>query len=88
MTVVHAKVTSKGQITLPKELRETLSLSAGDRVEFSMEDSEHVSMRKKKAPGSSAGCAAPFIGVKQRAATVEEMKAGIARHLQQKHARE
>ncbi|HED04195.1 MAG TPA: AbrB/MazE/SpoVT family DNA-binding domain-containing protein [Candidatus Fraserbacteria bacterium] len=29
-----AKVTSKGQITVPKEVREQLGISAGDELEF------------------------------------------------------
>ncbi|HSF42529.1 MAG TPA: AbrB/MazE/SpoVT family DNA-binding domain-containing protein [Thermoanaerobaculia bacterium] len=33
-----ATVTSKGQITLPKEVREHLHLSEGDRVEFVIEE--------------------------------------------------
>jgi len=33
-----AKLTSKGQLTLPKRVREHLGLSAGDRVEFRLED--------------------------------------------------
>ena len=32
-----ATVTSKGQITLPKKIRERLRLRAGDRVEFRIE---------------------------------------------------
>ncbi|WP_309085195.1 AbrB/MazE/SpoVT family DNA-binding domain-containing protein [Chelativorans sp.] len=31
---VSAKMTSKGQITLPAELRKALKLKAGDRVDF------------------------------------------------------
>ena len=37
---MHATVTSKGQITLPKALREKLKLSAGDRVEFIVDEDE------------------------------------------------
>lgn len=33
-----AKLTSKGQLTLPKQVREHLGLSAGDKVEFRLED--------------------------------------------------
>jgi antitoxin PrlF len=31
---IHAKVTSKGQVTLPKELREAEGITAGDTVGF------------------------------------------------------
>lgn len=30
----QSKVTSKGQVTLPKEIRQELGVQAGDRVEF------------------------------------------------------
>jgi AbrB family looped-hinge helix DNA binding protein len=36
MTSYEAKVTSKGQITLPAPLREALRISAGDKVVFSV----------------------------------------------------
>lgn len=35
---VSAKVTSKGQITLPKAVREALGLAPGDRVLFRVEN--------------------------------------------------
>jgi AbrB family looped-hinge helix DNA binding protein len=34
MTAYHAKITSKGQITLPKPVREALGVSPGDEVSF------------------------------------------------------
>ena len=36
MTSYEAKVTSKGQITLPAPLREALRISTGDKVVFSV----------------------------------------------------
>jgi len=41
---MQATITSKGQITLPKALRDHLHLSAGDRVEFILEDNNVVRM--------------------------------------------
>lgn len=40
MTIVTAKITSKGQITLPKEVREKLGLVSGDTVRFEIEAGE------------------------------------------------
>ena len=39
---VPAKVTSKGQITLPKTVRDALGLQAGDRVLFRLHDKRAV----------------------------------------------
>ncbi len=35
----HAKLTTKGQITIPKEVREALGLNAGDDLLFRVKDS-------------------------------------------------
>lgn len=40
------KMTSKGQITLPKEVREKLGVSPGDELEFIEEDGEFL-IRKR-----------------------------------------
>jgi len=43
-----ATVTSKGQITLPKEVREHLGLKRGDRVDFSIDSQGDVHVRAAK----------------------------------------
>lgn len=42
--MIVAKVTSKGQITIPKMIREALELEAGDRVLFALEGNRKVVM--------------------------------------------
>ena len=45
--MIHAKVTSKGQITLPAKLRAKLKLTAGSRVNFEEQpDGSYVIRRK------------------------------------------
>ena len=39
---MQATITSKGQVTLPKALRDHLHLAAGDRVEFILEANQVV----------------------------------------------
>ena len=49
MTIIHAKVTSKGQITLPIALRRRLRLGAGDKVWFEeLADGGFVLRRKTR----------------------------------------
>ncbi len=46
---MQATVTAKGQITIPKALREQLHLSQGDRVEFILEEDGVVRMLPRLA---------------------------------------
>jgi len=46
-------VTSKGQVTIPKELRQRLGIRQGSRIEFSLVD-DHVEMRVRSSPSSEA----------------------------------
>lgn len=39
---MHATITSKGQVTLPKALRDRLHLASGDRIEFVMDADDNV----------------------------------------------
>jgi antitoxin PrlF len=41
-------VTAKGQITIPKAIRERLGLSAGDTLEFSVDDDGRIVARPQR----------------------------------------
>ena len=45
---MDATITSKGQVTIPKEIRERLGLEAGQEVEFVLADDGTVEVRPKK----------------------------------------
>ena len=42
---IAAKLTSKGQITIPKAVRDTLALKSGDQVLFRVEDHRAIMAR-------------------------------------------
>jgi len=42
-------VTSKGQVTIPKEVRQQLGIRQGSRIEFSLVG-DHVEMRVRSSP--------------------------------------
>ena len=87
MKVLQSTVTSKGQITLPKQIRTQLSIRTGDRLEFSVEKGKEISVCKKWAPGSSAGCGQRYVAAGQKYVSVEEMDAGIRRAVAARHGR-
>jgi len=45
---MHTTLTAKGQVTLPKSLRERLRLSPGDRIEFVVDDDGSVRLLVKQ----------------------------------------
>lgn len=46
-------VTSKGQVTIPKELRQRLGIRQGSRIEFSLVG-DHVELRVRSTPAGEA----------------------------------
>ena len=46
---MEATLTSKGQLTVPKPVRDRLRLHPGDRLEFFLRDDGHVEMVPKKS---------------------------------------
>jgi len=70
-------ISSKGQVTIPKEVREALRVDAGDRVLFVVRDDGIVELRPETVDLLDlVGILEPAKG---RRLTVEEMKAGIGR---------
>lgn len=47
-----ATITSKGQLTLPKKLRDELKLHAGDKLDFVIHEDGHIEVIPLKAPVS------------------------------------
>ena len=47
MQIYQGKLTSKGQITLPRKVREHLHLRKGDVLEFTLSDDHRVTIEKK-----------------------------------------
>lgn len=86
MSVLQAKVTTKGQITLPKAVRETLSIQTGDRIEFSVDRANHVAIHRLQSHGSSAGCATPFLKPNHQPLTRDEEKAVMLKRIGAKYA--
>jgi antitoxin PrlF len=70
-------VSSKGQITIPKEVREALRVDTGDRVLFVVHDGGLVELRPETVDLLDlVGTLEPPEG---RHVTIEEMNAGIGR---------
>lgn len=71
-----AKLTSKGQLTLPKALRDRLHLREGDKVEFLVHDDGRVELIPVTSPVSRLKGMVPK---PERALTLEEMDEAIKR---------
>ncbi len=50
-----ATVTSKGQMTLPKDVRDDLKVGPGDKIDFVKRDGRYVLVPRTVAIGSLAG---------------------------------
>jgi AbrB family looped-hinge helix DNA binding protein len=71
--VLTSSVTSKGQVTIPAELRAKLGIQPGDRVGFLEENGRIVLQRQETAISSVFGMIKAKRGVSQ-----EEMDAAVA----------
>jgi len=81
-----AKITSKGQVTIPKKVRDELHLKPGDKVNFELRDDRTVSLSASKSPADEV------FGMlkreKQKPLSVEEMEKGVAEYFEEKYGRD
>jgi AbrB family looped-hinge helix DNA binding protein len=82
--MAEAKMTSKGQITVPKDVRLKLGLKPGDRIRFLIEADGRVRFMPAKRDISD------LLGIlpkPTRALSIEEMDEAIGRAVAEKFAR-
>jgi len=70
-----AKVTTKGQITIPKPIRDAMGIDAGDRVVFLVREDGVVEMRPRTRDLLSL---AGMVTTPRHGVTVEEMELAVA----------
>jgi AbrB family looped-hinge helix DNA binding protein len=72
--VAEAVITSKGQVTIPKEIRDRLSLRTGDRIDFVLTDAGLMVKPLKSDLRSLCGI---FKGRRAKPLSIEEMNRSI-----------
>jgi AbrB family looped-hinge helix DNA binding protein len=84
----EAKVSSKGQITVPSEVREFFSLKEGDRLDFYVDPrSRSVRVLARNAKFSDLVGVLGRRGKQGGSPTPEEIDEAIGEHLKKKHER-
>lgn len=79
----QAKVTSKGQITIPKKIREKLNISPGDKINFVEENDGEIKIYPQKK--SIERLKGILHRPDQKALSIEEMNEGVTEYLKQKY---
>jgi antitoxin PrlF len=78
----EAVITSKGQTTIPKKVRDHLRLNPGDRIDFVIAQDGRVFIRP--ATRDVMELAGILARSEQRPVSVEEMNRGIQRYIKNK----
>jgi antitoxin PrlF len=79
-----ATMTTKGQVTIPKEIRDALHLQPGDRVDFVLLRDGTALLRPRTGRLEDLFGMIKYDGPP---VTTEQMDEGIARHLSEKYGR-
>ncbi|HEY9106600.1 MAG TPA: AbrB/MazE/SpoVT family DNA-binding domain-containing protein [Roseateles sp.] len=78
-----ATMTSKGQVTLPKEIRDLLGLDTGSTLDFEIQPDNSITVRVVKA--NALNVRGLLKSPHAKALSVEEMDAGLTKQLTAKH---
>ncbi|MBN8555041.1 MAG: type II toxin-antitoxin system PrlF family antitoxin [Deltaproteobacteria bacterium] len=79
--MLTSKITSKGQITLPRAIRDFLKLGTGDRVDFVIRDNGEVIVRPKSVSVQSLHGSIEYHG---KPISIEKMNEAIAQSIRPK----
>ena len=88
MLKYRSTVARKGQVTIPKEFRDELGLSEGDRVEWSREGDTIVLKPAVSVVKRTAGMFKHLVDSNRPPITIEEMKEAAAGGWVEGHLRE
>lgn len=77
-----ATLTTKGQVTIPKKIREVLRLHAGDKIEIIVTEKREAVIRPISKKVDDVFCKLHQPG--QKAVSVDEMNKAVSRKLKEK----
>lgn len=78
-----AIITSKGQVTIPKSIRDKLDLQKGDVLSFDIEPEGKITIKpEKESPDTAYGI---LYREGREALSIEEMESGVAEYFKQKY---
>jgi AbrB family looped-hinge helix DNA binding protein len=78
-------LTSKGQITLPKEIRDRLALKQGDRFQVAIGGDGLLTLERDEAPPIERAFGMLRRFAKRKPVTITEMNAAVRRRAKKKH---
>ncbi len=82
--MIASTLTTKGQVTIPKSIRETLHLMTGDKIEFVVSSTNEVVLKPVTKKSSDVfGMLAQYKKVPP--VSIEDMNEGIKQHLKKKY---
>ena len=79
-------LTSKGQITLPKAVRDRLALREGDRLRVAVGTDGRMTLERERQPPVEGVYGLLCQLARRRPASVSEMRAAVRQRARRKHA--